>query len=278
MENIKLNKYAPHDSSLLDKLLFQQNIYFNNYRLKNDLIKINEDKICFTTSSSDNETLYISVIDIVKSQRVYIRYYSIDIFKLYNRKILLDMRSHLFNKFITLGFSYCPQDSCESDKIGDHFSAFLIFSYPNGTDSTLNINKYLFENNDIKITDIVIDLKKYAKIENNLFGYIYYGFNIKENNCENIDLLSYDTDELISIGEPLIYQKIKLRFKDNLYEEINCRIKYKNIYADPNFSDYNHYIDKTDQNEFDESTQHIIIKQNNMKENQFIIIYLLKKV
>ncbi len=269
IDSIPLNKYAPFDS-LLNILLIKNNLYFDNYCLKNDLIKINEDKICFTTSSSNNETLYIVILNIIESQNVVIRYYSIDIYKLNNYKFLLDMRSHLYNNFISLAFSYCPQDDCSNDKSDDHYSAFLIFSYPNGTDSRLNINKYLFDNNNIKINNITIDLKKYSKIDNNIFGYVYYGFNIKENSCNNTDLLSYDSNEIIDIDKPLKHQKIKLKFKNKLYDKIRCVIKYGNIYTDPSFSDYEKYVDKKD-NDFDESSYNNQIEQYEGKTNFYII-------
>ena len=239
MDFFKLNKYAPKE------LLANSNIYFNNYCLKNDLIKVSENKVCFITSSTTNETLYISLINIIGRSDVIVRYYMINIYKLYKHKILLDMRGHLYNKFVALAFSYCPQDNCYTDKSGDHFSAFLLFSYPNGTDTQLNINNYLLNNNNSKIDNIILDLKEKSKIENNIFGYIYYGFIIRENNCENIDLLSADTNDLLNLNEPLDHQKIKLKFKNNnIYDVTDCRIKYGNIYTDPKYIDYEQYIDE----------------------------------
>ena len=76
-------------------LYTKSSIYFNDYCLKNDFIKITEKKLCFITSTNNNETLYISILNIINSDNVIIRYYSIDIFQLYNYKILLDMRGHL---------------------------------------------------------------------------------------------------------------------------------------------------------------------------------------
>ena len=148
---IKLSKYVNING-------LTNNIYFINYCLKNDLIKISDNKICFITSSSTNETLYIILIDIMKSKDISLRYYSYNIFKLNNYKILLDMRGYLYNKFIALAFSYCPKDTCYDDKNCEHYSAFMILSYPNGTDKELDIQNYLFENNEMKINNIIIDL------------------------------------------------------------------------------------------------------------------------
>ena len=172
----------------LDYYVNNYNIYFNNYCLKNDLIKINENKLCYITSSNTNETLYIAILNIFELRDVIIRYYSINIFKLNNYKILLDMRGHLYKNFIALAFSYCRNEICYSDKVGEHFSAFLLFSYPELKKKELNIKEYLFEYNDIKINNLIIDLKKNIKIDNNLFGYEYKGIKLKENGCDNINI------------------------------------------------------------------------------------------
>jgi hypothetical protein len=43
-------------------------IFFNPYCLKNDLTKISENKLCFTTTSNKNDTLYIVLINIVEME------------------------------------------------------------------------------------------------------------------------------------------------------------------------------------------------------------------
>ena len=136
------------------------NTFFNTYCLKNDLIKISENKLCFTTTSNTNETLYIVLINILETENVVIRYYSINIFKLNNYKILLDMKAHLYNNFVALAFSYCNQSSCYTDTVGNHYSAFLLFSYPNRTDLIIKIKEHLFKNNDNKINNITLFLKQ----------------------------------------------------------------------------------------------------------------------
>ena len=90
------------------------------------------------------------------------------------------MKAHLYNNFVALAFSYCNKTSCYTDTDGDHYSAFILFSYPNRTNSIINIKEHLFRNNDISINNITLFLKQEAKIENNIFGYVYNGFNIKK--------------------------------------------------------------------------------------------------
>ena len=167
------------------------------------------------------------------------------------------MRGHLYNNFIALAFSYCPQHNCYDDKKCEHYSAFMIFSYPNGTDKELNIKDYLFKNNKYKINNIIIDLKENVKIENNIFGYIYYGYIIKENECNNIYLLSYNTNNTISIDETIEDEKIRLQFKDSIiYNISNCIIRYPYIFNEPNYDNYKNYIDiiNNTYGEFDENS------------------------
>ena len=98
-----------------------------------------------------------------------IRYSIIDIYAKYRFKFLEGMRIHLFDKYIAFAFSFCRQSSCASES-DTHFTGFMIFNYPNGTDYNFNLVNDIFEKN--KIDDLIIDLKKYEKICNNTFGLV----------------------------------------------------------------------------------------------------------
>lgn len=100
------------------------------------------------------------------------RYYSIDIFKLYNLKVLLELKIHKYNSFIAFAASFCSQKECEKDE-DEHFSSLIIFSYPNGTDYAIDLEKYLLDNNDAKIDRIEINLTNQVNIDNNIFGHIF---------------------------------------------------------------------------------------------------------
>ena len=71
------------------------------------------------------------------------------------------------------------------------YSGFMILGYPNSTDEAFEIEKYLIIHNNITINNIIFDLNKYIKIENNIFGYIYYGIQIIEIiGCDDIKFIS----------------------------------------------------------------------------------------
>ena len=158
------------------------------------------------------------------------------------------MTAQLYKKFIALAFSYCPSGSCTSDTNGeDHYTAFLLFSYPNGTDWEFNINNYLFENNKKNSDNIIVDMKQKVKIENNLFGYTYYGYLIKENTCNNIILLSYQTNITINFTDIVEDEIIILKLENRtIYNKTNCIIKYAYVYTDPKYEDYQKYTNYYD--------------------------------
>ena len=105
-------------------------------------------------------------------------------------------------------------------------------------------------------------MKDNANIENNIFGYVYLGYIIKDNGCNNIHLLSYKTNNTINDEEKIEDEKIRLQFINNKYGLMDCIIKYAHIYTEPNYENYKNYIDKIDKTygEFDENSY------NNQKE------------
>ena len=163
-------------------------------------------------------------------------------FSLYNYKFLFDMRMHLYENFISFGFSFCNQSKCDDDKTDPHYSGFMIFSYSNTTDVYLN----LANNHNIDINNITIDLKHNSKIENNIFGLVYSNIQIKDLiNCDNISFISTLNNTVISKNYKLKEnENIKLTFKDNNYYHINCTLKYTYFITEPNFDIYNIYTNK----------------------------------
>ena len=169
----KINDYI-FKNFTLDKYNFNAKVSYN------DLININSNQICFTTISTDKSIIYIIIFNFYNEySKMVIRYYSIKLYELYNKKILLDLRISEFSNFISLTSSFCSNDLCNSNS-DDHFSYLIIFSYPSFADIDFDLIQHLKYTND-NITNINIDLKSYInniKIDNNLFGYYYKGIKI----------------------------------------------------------------------------------------------------
>ena len=88
---------------------------FDKKALMNDITKISDTKVCFTSASEDHESIFIVVYHIINMEKIKIRYYSFPIFKLRNYKILFDMKSYSYNQFVTIGASVCNQSQCADD-------------------------------------------------------------------------------------------------------------------------------------------------------------------
>ena len=119
---------------------------FDTSLLKNDLIKLKENKICFSSIIKDKTTIYIILINLLGQTKYKVRYYSINLSNIYNYKIFFDIRTHNYNNFISLAFSYCNNNqACNADE-DEHFAALILFSYPNSTENNSDLYKFLITN------------------------------------------------------------------------------------------------------------------------------------
>ena len=235
--------------------VFLDKYKFNINDILNDIIRISDNKICTTSTTDLLDILYIVLLDIIKTEKIIIRYYKINIYSQYKLKLYSDMRAQLYNDLIAFAFSFCRQDNDRTNQ-DLHSSAFLIFGYPNGIDDSLNITDFLLKNNDIKINNITIDLKNNFTIENNIFGYEFLNILIQNKiGCCDLNLLSStDENKLIDIGTHLNKEeKIKIAFKNNEeYNNLNCQIKYAYIVTEPEYNELEKYwVAKTDGNDTD---------------------------
>jgi len=141
--------------------------------LTNDLIKLKEDKICFSSILKNKTTIYIILINLFDDTRYKVRYYSINLYNIYNYKIFFDIRTHNYNNFIAFAFSFCKNSiACNADE-NEHFAALMLFSYPNSTDSSSDLYEFLINNYNSTINDFNVNLENQVRIENNIFGYVF---------------------------------------------------------------------------------------------------------
>ena len=184
-----------------------------------------------------------------------IRYYSIKLYELYHKKILLDLRLSEFGNFLSLSSSFCSKDLCNSNS-DDHYSYLIIFSYPNFTDIDLDLIQYLKYTRD-NITNITIDSsshKNYRRIDNNIFGYYYKGIKILSipKNIKVYSLLSNTEikgnysllqNENVSLSISLENQKIKDEYL----------VKIALIVSEPEYKNLNDYVMDIDKSKGDEN-------------------------
>ena len=253
---IEAKKSSTSYSITLGNTFQINNYYFNNSAMLNDFAKIREDLVGLASAETEREILMIILINFYNTDNYNIRYYSVDIFKLYNHKLMKDMAIHTYNNNIVLAFSFCPQSACNGD-YDQHSSSLIFFSYPNTTDYNLDIIDYLSqkENNELEM-----NLTKNVNIDNNLFGYIVVG--IKINNIDDcgIDLISNKTNESIENNDILSSnEKLEIVLKEDQYEIITCTLSFNLIITEPDYEVYNSYpISKL--NEYDENEKSNFVK------------------
>ena len=229
---------------IIDKI----NLLFDPYILLNDLIKINNNKFCFcSTNDGNKDNLYIILINLFGEQHYYkIRYYIIDLIHLYGYSIYMDLRAHNYNNFISLAFSFKNEyiDYCGGKNNGDKSCVtLLVFSYSNSTDNELILDNYL--QNNLTQNYIEYNLENETRIENNIFGYIFSGIQIKDLiNCEYLFIItSSHKNSILSNYNLTKNESIKFKLNVNCikYNAFICNLQYTYKISEPNLSEYDNY-------------------------------------
>ena len=237
-----------------------------------DIIKIRDNLICLTSTKLDKETLIIVLINFYNGMEYNVRYYLIDMFKLYNHKFLSEMKLHLYNNNIAFGFSFCYNSKCDGDE-DEHYSSIIFFSYPNSTDFNLDIISYL---NKMDNNNIIINLFDYVNIDNNIFGFIIDGIKIYSiDNC-GINYVSNKTNKEINENYYLLKEEnLQLNFSKNKYQIQTCSIIFIPIITEPDFNEYNKYPNFILKNQMKMNRR--ILQKLYMRENMGISIFQLVK-
>ena len=228
------------------------NILFDPFILLNDLIKVNENKLCFCSTNLGKDNLYIIIINLLGGLKYKVRYYIINLYHLYGYSVHLQLKAYIYNNFISLAFSFSSQyiQKCNNGQDYDKVcSTLLIISYANSTDSELILDEYL--HNNVAITDIEVNLENEVRIENNIFGYEFLGIEIKDLvNCENLIIMTTLYNKNIYLNYTLQKNEIiKLKFSGNDYKSFICNLQYSYKVTESDLDVYNLYP-----NIIDEST------------------------
>ena len=238
-------------------IVITKNVFYNILST-NDIIKLKDNKIAFVSASESKKILFIIIINILREKKIKIRYYSIQLYDLYHLKIFKDIRIHNYNNYLALAFSFCKNELCSEDN-NEHFSALIIFSYPNCNDININLDNYLFDEN-IDVNNLKIDLKKNIKIDNNIFGYIISNIYIVNIQGPSNDYISYSSKD----ESKIIIENYKMELDENIIFKyigsekyiplINKTIEYYIIATEPEYNIYDIYPDEiegeNDENDF----------------------------
>ena len=139
----RVDNVSKFDGYITNTTLQKINSFNYNKDIKlNDLVRIDNKTVCFTSISKDKLSLIVVMIDILYYNVYSIRYYLVKIYELKKLKFYFDTRIHLYNQFVTFGFSFCTSGDCNSKK-DDYYSALMLFSYPNSTNIEFDLVDYL---------------------------------------------------------------------------------------------------------------------------------------
>ena len=251
-DNIFYN-YKNYEEIIVNKMSFNSNA------MMNDIIKVEDNKICFISISSDKNSLIIVIFNTYNEDNyMSIRYYSNDMYNLYRNKFFNDLRIFNFNGFISAAYSYCPQLKC-NDNEDLHYSSLIIFSYPNiTTDQNANLLEYIYTtNNKFEDYNFILDEHLNCYIENNIFGHSCKG--IKILNYPENTILKYKKDNnIVEKNSFLVEKEILFLFfeESEEYKGMNYTIEYAYVGIDPEYSKINTYISEIDNsygNEFEQN-------------------------
>ena len=246
----------------------------NSYFLYNDIIKINDQKFCYTSISTDKEKLYILIGNLYNSDKSFLlNYYKINLFELYNHKILSQLKLILYNnQHISILFNNCQQKDCDSNETIFQTS-FIIFNYPNSSSFNFDVINYLNKTNET-INNMTLNFENYIKIENNLFGYIIKGIKIL-NHPNSIKLFFANNNTEINDGDIINDISIKLSLSSfDYYNKTSYIILFALVITEPDleeFYKYPNFIDNSygisDQNE-----NFTLIKENYIGKVSYLTI------
>ena len=239
----------------------RENITLNLENLKsdidnNDLIKLNDKKICFISSNATSGYVNLVIINDYLDGKIKIRYYKINL-NLYLLTILNKISLTLYNNFICLALSYSQIKSYDREET----SSLIIFSYPNSIDFDVDITDNLKHNQSTSI-----DLNSKCKIDNNIFGLIPKGIKII-NFTEVFELFSSKDNRRLNIGDYIdIDENVILMLSNNTNINIPKlgKIVYSMVITEPDYAIYNKYIIESEWDCFgeDDENQGHFIKNN----------------
>ena len=164
----------------------EQEIYdFDPLESSNDLIQIDDNKVVFIYAShKPNSFIYglgIIITNIIFEEEefyyedelyceFYAKYFYIN-FENYSPTRIKALNYNGFILFASSGIINTQDYFNNKEYLNSYLSMFMVFGYANGTDTIIDISKFLFKDNNRLENNFFTFLYKNFTIENNIFGY-----------------------------------------------------------------------------------------------------------
>ena len=207
----------------------------------NDLVKLNDNNIIFTSVSSNYENIIIIMIKLLNEDKnALINYFNIELKNEYNIRIYKDITSFTINNLFGIGMTNYNY-SLSSNKT---YSNYFIIGINSLNNISISEDIDIFDEDNIfgfKINEIDIN------IDNNIFGYYFCGIQIiiilNENLIDdNLGFYLYSniSDKKIQLNKSVLLNDI-INFK--VIEDLGAKkdlysIIYLPIISEANFTDY----------------------------------------
>ena len=219
--------------------------FYKNSKM-NDLKKMNDYQICYVSTNEAKKKINIIIFNLYFEKiDMLIRYYSVEINDPNIIMLFNELTSGIYNNFITIAFSHCPQEPCY-EPTDTHYTSIIIFNYPSSNDTTIDFVEQLYITDKNIQDDLFFDFINTMKIENNIFGYEYKGVSIS--NIPNDIYLKVDGN-IINNKNILILkdQSISFSFHSNdVYLAENYSIEFAFVLTEPGYEELNSYCTKVD--------------------------------
>lgn len=236
-------KYTRNDifkSLITKKNKISKSIYYNG------ILKLEKNRFGIIQISNNREIIYIIIYKTYNNdQNIIARYYTIDLFQLYNLKIAKDIDAALYNSFLVTAFSFCNGNE-EFNNCTDSFSSLILFSYPNSTEYTINLIDHLKEyNHSFPLNEII---ENQIKIDNNIFGLIIKGIKIllypKNNKDIIISLYSYIKEVIVNENDLINKnEEIEFHFPSPEISGGKYVIEFAPVVTEPSYDKFNSYCE-----------------------------------
>ena len=262
----EFNRYIDSENSIINEYSSIEKYTINGYEFNFDkekitlcdMIKVEDKKFFFVGTTGDKTVLVIILLCNYKEEYFSKRLYSLKIKAFYDFQVGPCLRLTFYKQFLTMGYSYLNETLNWAS-----FPALVIFGYSKTIDTELDLLTYMYNHNETKIYNLTLELQAKYIIENNIFGYIYFGVEIIENCAEaeeDIYLADLNGQKIISDYFVPKNEKIKLKIpKKNSYSPFECNFKYASVVTEPKFSEFNKYAEvydgRGDEEEFYENNK-----------------------